>query len=164
MKKRTVTLAVILMIFLAVFLLTGKQSQPSGGTGSMNNVKQKDLTARQANEYSKYDADLSGFLPAENYTVLDFLVEKTEFLQEENNITIYKSVSLEKILPMCSEITEICKINSQFYISFTATDGNYITLTFDKQGMISKDVYSSDTDTYVMVHRDYAYMIKDFRY
>ena len=165
MKKIACIMAVVLIIFLVISTSTDNQPQGIGGTGGTNNLQQRDLTDVETAVYNIYNADLSGFTPQENYTVMDYLLAKAELSQEaENNITMYKSVSMESILPMCSEITEICKINLQLYVSFTATDGNYITLTFDDEGMVSKDVYMPDTDTYVMIHRNYAYMVKDFRY
>lgn len=162
--KKIISIAIILIAGFAVLsFLPDKQPVEVGGTGGINNSSQSDIAEAEIKKYDIYNPDLTGL--DNSKSTVDGLLKKAHLTEEtDNGVSIYESESLEDILMLCDNITEIAKINDMLYISYFATDGNDITLTFDNDGLLSKDIYIMETDTFIMIHRDYAYMVNNFRH
>ncbi len=162
--KKIISIAVILIAgFVILFFLPDNQPAEIGGTGGINNSYQRDITEAEIKEYGIYNPDLTGL--DNSKSTIDGLLEKAHLTEEtDSGVFIYESESAEDILMLCDKITEIAQINDMLYISYLADDGNNITLTFDNEGLLSKDIYIIETDTFIMIHRDYAYMVNNFRH
>lgn len=156
-KKKTLTIG---LAVIAVCLLIAAASL------FFNRSEKRLPTAEETAAYTAYTIDWqkeTGREDADTAIILSFCESQGEKTIGANVYKIYTSAELGTYLHNFGEMMEIAQLGEVFYIQYSTSEGDMITLGYDAEGQCEKSIYDASEDTMYYETRDTAEVWTKFR-